>query len=189
MHAIQPDLSALDDAVSYYMNGQFGWVLGCGLVALGIGSLALGLALQCRKLAGAAGRVALFIWAIGVVIGGLFPPDPRGSWDKPPSISGMIHANVAMVAFLALPVAAVLLSKQLGNVSASPVIRRFLPALGYAAAVMLVLFFVSLAPVFSDRPPRLLGLSERILLVVYVAWLMVATLAVRCERKPDISPL
>lgn len=41
MHLVQPDLSPADDAVSYYMNGRFGWVLGLGLIALGARSLAL----------------------------------------------------------------------------------------------------------------------------------------------------
>ena len=40
MHWIQPDLSPLDDAVSYYMNGPFGWILSLGLVSVGLASLA-----------------------------------------------------------------------------------------------------------------------------------------------------
>lgn len=50
--------------------------------------------------------------------------------------------------------------------SGSHTIQRFLPLLGLASVTMLVVFFVSLVPVFSNRPPRLLGLSERVLLAV-----------------------
>ena len=41
MHLVQPELSPLNDAVSYYMNGRFGWMLAFGLIATGAGSLAL----------------------------------------------------------------------------------------------------------------------------------------------------
>lgn len=179
MHLVQPDLSVLNDAVSYYMNGPFGWVLGFGLIALGGGSLALWLALRGTEPKPVAGRLALVLWAIGTIVGGTFPPDPRGSWDKTPSISGMIHANVAMVAFLALPVAALLLSKRIGSMSGSHTLQRFLTVLGLASVIMLAVFFISLAPVFSNRPPHLLGLSERVLLVTYAAWLTAAALVIR----------
>ena len=91
----------------------------------------------------------------------------------------MIHANVAMIAFVALPVAAALVSNGLGVASGSNVLKRALRALGIATAVTLAIFFVSLAPVFSNRAPVLLGLTERVLLVVYAAWLTAAALAQR----------
>lgn len=46
LQPVQPALSVRDDAVNYYMNGPFGWVMGGGLVALGLGSLA---GLPCFK--------------------------------------------------------------------------------------------------------------------------------------------
>ncbi|HOK45492.1 MAG TPA: DUF998 domain-containing protein [Bryobacteraceae bacterium] len=185
MHGVQPELSVLNDAVSYYMNGPFGWVLGFGLIAIGTGSLALWLAVRRVHLKSAAGQAALVVWAIGAIVGGIFPPDPRGSWDKPPSISGMIHANTAMVALLALPVAALLLSKRIAATSGSRAIQRALRALGIASLATAVIFFASLAPVFAGGPPYLLGLSERVLLLVYVAWLTVAALAVRGCLRPE----
>ncbi|GEM_PF-5332884 len=78
MHGVQPELSVLNDAVSYYMNGPFGWVLGFGLIAIGTGSLALWLAVRRVHLKSAAGQAALVVWAIGAIVGGIFPPDPRG---------------------------------------------------------------------------------------------------------------
>ena len=55
IHLVQPDLSILDDAVSYYMNGPFGWVLGGGLVAMGLGSFGLWAALR-RKVRSRTGQ-------------------------------------------------------------------------------------------------------------------------------------
>jgi hypothetical protein len=183
MHVVQ-DLSPLNDALSYYMNGQLGWVFGFGLVAWGAGSIALFVAIT--RLPGdshtKAGRWSLALWGAGVAIGGIFPPDPMGHWDEPPSMSGLIHGSVAMVAFVALPIAALKLSGTLGSFSGSSSMKRILTGTAIASLVTLLIFFACLAPVFSNRPPLLLGLVERILVAFYVAWIASATWAVR--KKP-----
>jgi len=183
MHVVQ-DLSPVNDALSYYMNGKLGRVFGFGLVALGAGSIALSIAIT-RLLDASrtkAGRWSLALWGAGVVIGGIFPPDPMGQWDKPPSVSGLIHGSVAMVAFLALPVAALKLSGTLGGFSGSSSMKRVLTGTAVASLATLLLFFACLAPVFSNRPPFLLGLVERILIAFYLAWLASAVVVVRKGR-------
>ncbi|MBI4906644.1 MAG: DUF998 domain-containing protein [Acidobacteria bacterium] len=177
MQIIQPELSTVDDAVSYYMNGRLGWILGAGLVMIGIGSLALMRAIQMTfgSALGRWGVWCLAAWGIGAAIGGLFPPDPRGHWREPSSVSGMIHANVAMVAFLAFPIAAVLLSRVMGSGA--------LRWLAYGSGLSLLAFFVCLAPVFLHRAPHYLGLAERVVLAVYMAWLVLAALVVRRESR------
>ena len=181
MHVVQRGMSARDDALSYYMNGEFGWVFGLGLVALGAGSIALVTAIT--RLLGAsgtrAGRWLLALWGAGAVIGGIFPPDPMGQWDQPPSASGLIHGVAAMVAFLAFPIAALLLSVPLGRFSGSAFLHRMLTGTAVASLATLLIFFACLAPVFSNRAPFLLGLVERVLIVFYVAWIGSAAFAIR----------
>jgi hypothetical protein len=64
LHPIQPDLSPVGDAVSYYMCGPFGWVLGAGLVLVGLGALALLATLRLPGVAlSKAGLWLLGIWA------------------------------------------------------------------------------------------------------------------------------
>ena len=179
MHVLQPELSPLDDAVSYYMNGPSGWILAVGLVALGMGSFALLAALRPLLVSTGSrwGWWCLAVWAAGATIGGIFPPDPRGHWGKPPSLSGMIHANAAMLAFLAFPVAAMLLSGPIERV-----FKRRLPVLrglAVASGLTLLIFFVCLAPVFTHHAPHYLGLAERVLLAAYVGWLGVASARLR----------
>ena len=179
MHIIQPDLSPFNEAVSYYMNGRFGWVLGLGLVSLGAGSLCLYWAIRRAGAVGARlGSWCLALWGAGAAIGGIFPPDPRGHWGEPPSVAGMIHANVAMIAFLLFPIAAVLLSKEVGQLSRSSNLQVLLRVLALSSSLMLLIFFASLVPIFVHRAPFLLGLTERLLLAAYLAWLATAAMSV-----------
>jgi hypothetical protein len=182
MHLVQPELNPIDDAVSYYMNGRLGWILGLGLVALGGGSLALADGLR-RRMKGSrqalAGASLLGLWSLGAVIGGMFPPDPIGSWNKPPSLSGMIHGGAAMVAFLAFPIAAVLLSRAMAQVPESFGRAGHLKILALLSVATLVAFFACLAPAFVNRPPYVLGLVERVLLGFIVGWLVAAGLSMK----------
>ena len=171
MHAVQPELSPNDMAISYYLNGRLGGVLSAGLISLGIGSLSLAVALRRRlsDTGAGAGVWLLGLWGVGCIIGGVFPPDPPGHWDEPPSVAGMIHGGAAMVAFVAFPIAAWLLSRKVTTLAQRSIAHRPLALL---CACALVVFFVCLAPAFANRPPYALGLVERILVALYAAWLV-----------------
>lgn len=174
LHWLQPDLNPLNEAVSYYVHGARGWLLTVGLLGLGIGSLALtaGIARAVSGPGVRAGRWLLVTWSIGVLFAGSFPADPPGNWDRPASIAGMIHGNAALVAILTLPIAAFVLARSFRRDVLWQ--RRVTPLLVLAIATVLSMgaFMASLVPVMvSPGPPRLLGLTERILLGVYVVWL------------------
>jgi hypothetical protein len=62
LHVLQPGLDPLEEAVSYYVHGSFGWLLTVGLLALGIGSL--GIAFGLRKIAGRGGGAGK--WLVGI---------------------------------------------------------------------------------------------------------------------------
>jgi hypothetical protein len=159
------------------MNGPFGWIIGLGLVSIGLASLAeLAAIRQVMGVSSAAkwGSICLVIWGAGCAIGGIFPPDPRGHWGEPPSIAGLIHANVAIAAFLAFPAGSILLSGPLQKSTRT----RHLRPLAYVSVISLAAFIVSLAPVFSHHAPRWLGLSERVVLIAYLSWLVAAASAI-----------
>jgi len=173
LHILEPGLDPIQDAVSYYMNQPSGWILTLGLIALGVGSMSLGVAVGRTSLdaTSTAGRRLLFVWSIGVLVGGIFRPDPMGHWDRPPTFSGIAHGGAALAAFLAFPAAAILLSPSLSRVAG---LSRCLRPLAIAAAACLVVFFLCLAPGLQNRPPYVLGFVERILLALIVAWLALA---------------
>ena len=179
LHLLQPERSPLNEAVSYYVLGAHGWLFTAGLLAWGVGSAALllGLARTISIRAGKAGLMGLAVWSAGVLTSGLFRADLPGQWNNSPSATGLIHENAARVSFIALPIAALLLSHGLRR---SPEWRRTAGVL-YLFMVLimvsLIVFFASLLPISDSlSPPMLFGLTERMLLAVYAAWLCAAAI-------------
>jgi hypothetical protein len=181
LHWLQPGLNPLTEAVSYYVHGVGGWLLTIGLLSLGLGSLALTIAL-CGEIGGRGSRAGLWclaVWSVGAILGGAFAADPAGNWDKPPSMSGSIHGGAAMIAFITFPIAAMLLSRALRANMRWTAFSGVLLLIAKVSAVSLVVFMCSLAPVFvRPGPPILLGVTERIALAVYAIWLGVAAVGV-----------
>lgn len=185
LHVFQTDLDPWNEAVSYYVHGNQGWLLTIGLLGLGVSSLAITFGIWNRVdgTGGRAGRILLCIWSIGVIVGGIFPADPPGSWSQPPSLAGMIHGNAALIAFLALPPGALLLSRSFRRQPLWKSRSGTLWMLGILSAFSLLAFAASMVPVFiSPGPPTLLGLTERILLGVYTSWLGVAAVGLFKSR-------
>jgi hypothetical protein len=179
LHLLQPERSPLNEAVSFYVHGAQGWLFTAGLLAWGGGSAALllGLARTVRIRAGIAGLLGLAVWSAGVLTSGLFSADPPIQMYNSPSAVGLIHENAARVSFIALPIAALLLSHGLRR---APQWRRTAGVL-YLFAVMivvsLIVFFASLLPISDSlRPPILFGITERLLLAAYAAWLCAAAI-------------
>ena len=164
----------MNDAVSYYVHGAYGWLTNVGLIAIGIGSLALTFAVVgwVRGWGGYFGVAALAVWGVGGLAAGIFSADPPGNWDQPPSLSGAIHGLAAMIAIASFPLAAVLLTRNLSRDHHWHRFRGTLLALAAAVVLSFIAFVGSLLPVFvSPGPPIWLGLTERVMLAVYVGWL------------------
>jgi hypothetical protein len=181
LHVVQPDLSPLEAAVSYYVHGREGWLLRLGLMSLGLGSLALVIALSMQNTRSRIGLILLGAWSAGVIAGGVFAADPPGNWDRPPSVSGAIHGLAAMIALAALPAAAVFLTRSFRRDARWRPLQGMLDLLTVIVVLSYVAFMASLAPVFiRPGPPILLGLTERILIAACLAWL--AALAIGLWR-------
>jgi hypothetical membrane protein len=175
LHILQPGLNPRDEAVSYYVHGRLGSLLTVGLIALGIGSLCLmfGLVRTTDGRWARTGRWLVVVWAVGALLAGVFPADPPGHWNEPPSVAGMIHGNAAILAILALPLGAIFLSRSFYQDEQWQRERSMFLGLAVATGISLIFFMASLVPVFvRPGPPILLGLTERVLLVVYAAWLV-----------------
>ena len=186
LHVVQPGLSPLNEAVSFYVHGRYGWLLTLGLVALSFGSLAIAIGLGVRRASSFLGVLLMGAWSAAVLLGGVFSTDPSGNWDRPPSISGTIHGVAAMIAFTVFPLATIALVPSFRQDRRWQLLYGTLKALTTAVVVTYVAFMASLAPVFvRPGPPILLGLTERLLLAAYIAWL--AVVAVGLLRMGDAS--
>jgi hypothetical protein len=185
LHWLQPELDAVNEAVSYYVHGNSGWLLIAGLIALGVGSVALTIGVR-HTLVGSGVRIGyalLAIWSIGVLIAGIFPADPPGNWNHL-STGGMIHGNAALVAILALPASAILLARGFRRDVRWQQRSALLSVLAVATVISMGAFMTSLIPVMiSPGPPSLLGLTERILLAAYAAWLSMVAVGLCCIDK------
>lgn len=157
LHWLQPDLNPLNEAMSYYVHGVDGWQLTFSLFSLGLGSLALTLAV--RREGGSTisrgGYWCLGVWSVGAWLGAIFAAYPPGRWDRPPSVSGAIHGLAAMVALVIFPIAAILLSRSLRGSTRWAGISGVLLVLAIVSAATLVVSLSSLIPVFvRPGPPR-----------------------------------
>ena len=189
MHAVQPELSPVDMAVSYYMTGRLGWALGAGLISLGIASLSLALGLRhCFTPGGAgAGPGCSLCGRSEPSLAASFhrilraagtnrrrpPDDPR--CRRPDRPSRLRSGGLAALAGQA-------------GLPHNRLDTRILESLAILCALCLLAFFVCLTPVFENRAPFALGFVERVLLALNVGWLIIAAVTMpRSTRIVDLA--
>ncbi|WP_187414552.1 DUF998 domain-containing protein [Nonomuraea sp. PA05] len=182
------DLTSFDETnpfrrtISEHGLGPDGWVFGLGVGLLAAGSLAIGVSLARKRLAGVFGTFALLGWSVGLFITAWFE---KHDWSVGPSLSGSIHRVGSFVAFLCLPLAAVIIARPWRHRVRS---RATLVAFGLGicsvlwvagiGAVMLVASGNGL-PWYRVMP---LGLVERGLAVTEVAALLTLGVWAATER-------
>ncbi|MFF9145561.1 DUF998 domain-containing protein [Streptomyces sp. NPDC014861] len=170
---LNPGYDPVSEVLSRYVHGIAGPLLPAALLAVGAASAVL-----AARLRAGAGRVAVALWAAGIMIAGVFPADPPGHHHRP-STSELVHGSAAFLAFAALPVAALLLRRTLA--AARPRSRTALDALAAASLLGTTVLAVLLVDVMDGGPslgvagaPTLLGLVERLVIAADLAWVAVA---------------
>jgi hypothetical protein len=184
---LNPQWSPVEEMVSHYVHGRAGWLTVTALICAAIGSAVL-TDLVRQILPGATlGRALLGVWTAAVAVGAAFPADPPGQWDRPPSAAGMIHGLAALAAFMALPVAVVLLTRAVNTLPDAP-LNPVLRGLATACLASTAVFLIAAIEVL-DGPSiaafgytKLVGLLERVTLGVDLAWL--TALAIRLRSVP-----
>ena len=181
---LNPQWSWMEEMASHFVNGRAGWLITVALLSISFASALLTWWAARARPRNVGGVWALGIWTGGVLLAAAFPADPPGQWDQPLSTAATIHGLAGNVAFVALVVAAILLTWSWRHGRLGPILSVT------AAAVVLAFvgFAVTLVDVF-DGPSltfggyvKIVGLTERLMLVADVVWL--ATVAVRLRRLP-----
>lgn len=176
--ALRHDRSPVRDFVSEYAVGDQGWVQNLAFLGLGLGELALGIALWLN----ARGRGGLRLVAVIVGVGGLaawasaaFEADLD---EAPSTLHGQVHDLVGLVAFLSL-FAAMIVRWRVGR--PTPNLRRAAAMSGIAALLMLVGFPL----VGAGESHGWGGLAQRYMIAVFLGWL--AILALEVSRHPTTA--
>ncbi|MGW3345063.1 DUF998 domain-containing protein [Nonomuraea rubra] len=186
------DLTNLDETnpfrrtISEHGLGPDGWIFGLGVGLLAAGSLAIGVSLARKRLAGIFGSLALLGWSVGLFLTAWFE---KHDWSVGPSLSGSIHRVGSFVAFLCLPLAAVIIARPWRHKERS---KATLAAFGLGicsvlwvagiGAVMLIGAGNGL-PWYRVMP---LGLVERGMAVTEVAALLALGVWAAAKRLEDV---
>jgi hypothetical protein len=169
--------------ISLLTLGDAGWVQVANFVVAGVLSGAFAVGLGRVLVSGPGHRWAprlLFVYGVGLVVGGLFRPDPAlgypvGTPDEvPDSISwhGWLHAVAPPLAFTALVAAAVVLARR----------DRFLGRRGWARYSA----FTAAAALLVTAWPHPDSLSWRLAIGVVIGFAWLTALALR-ERAALVS--
>jgi len=185
-----PQWSWIELPASTFVDGRSGWLLSLAAISAGLATAAMIRPMAANTRGSRAGVGLLGVWATGMVIGGLVPADPPGRWDDQ-TTANTVHGVAALTAFLALPIAAVLLT---GAWWRDPRRRRFrgrllvtaAAAVATYAAFMVAMVDLMGGPDLAVGPhPTIAGLLERVMLWSYVGWLATAAVAAGPISAPD----
>jgi hypothetical protein len=172
---LRPDLGWVRVPNSFYLIGPYGWLVQAGYIAMSVALilLAVGGYVALSLPARSAAPVLLFvIGGVALTATAVMHTDVPG---RPPALEGYVHGVVAQTAFLCTTVAMLLQAWRLRGDARWR--RWFKPAFIYAA-----ICFVSMwVQAFWRELPR--GASQKALIVLIAAWLMLA--AYRLRRGPD----
>ena len=182
LYAVVAMRSRLESAISAYGVGSGRWIFTLAILFLAAGSAALLVAVVDQQLTRwrSGATVALTLWVLGLLAIAIFP---KQDWSQPPSISGSIHLTASGIAFVSLPIAAVLLAKpwlrhrthgvhaRRTRLFAWLAIASFSPLL-YAFVVAAVTGVAWWEVVTFGHSERLLAVSEVATLAVIGTWVL-----------------
>jgi hypothetical membrane protein len=192
LHILSPEFDPSWRMVSEYANGHYGWVLSLMFASWAVSSLALAIAIwsQVRTRAGKIGLVLLIAAGVGEAMASVF------------DINHPLHDLAGAFGVLGLPIAAMLISVSLSRTQAWSVAKKALlwtANLTWMSVVLFAATFAILIVTYTQSgakidpqakvivlPPgviALVGWANRLLIVVYCAWVMtVAWQAIQLRR-------
>jgi hypothetical protein len=166
---IGSDLDAAGHRLSEYVHGRGGSLMTVAFLMLGLGTVALGLAIASSGVDGWRTRLvtgALVAAGLAVIVAGLYPTEPGAD-----TTAEIVHSRASGGATLLLIGAALSWSFRPGS-------GRLLRALAVSIAVL-----GGLSVALHETSAT--GLSQRLLWLALVAWLLIAALRV---QQPESAP-
>ena len=186
LHILDPDLSVVDQYISEYALGDYGWLSVAANFGLGAGVIAIALGLRDTLAASRRARaswILVLVAGVGFIVSGVFPTDRPGGET---TTAGAVHDIGGYVSLLGLLISAWMLR----GVFARDDAYRFFARTQMAFAVLLTLAFAGVFLLFELS----VGLPQRAFLLVTLIWLFVLSLTivkvVRTQHGaiPELSP-
>ncbi len=175
--AVTPGYSHLSEPVSQLAAfGQpYPAIQMTGFVVFGLSMLAVAYGLRHVLSSARSATIGISLVAlagVSMVGTGLFRADPMG--QQPMSVSGTIHISTAMILFLALIAAFIVLSPAMKKLQPWRDLSLFSLIAGLAA-----LFFLVAYSVAFELQPQWMGVWQRLLAATLVIWFLVVSLRVK----------
>jgi hypothetical protein len=180
LHILKPEVSPSRNMISQYALGRHGWVMALffGAFAAASAFLSAALIVHEQALSGRIGLAFLLAAAVGLAMAARFPMDPVGTPRERVSFSGKMHGIAFLIGVPCQLLAVLLLSLALRSQAS----HASLPLLTLTVVVWLSLVVVIAVmlmvgpgkPSNPDGPERFLGWPNRLFMISYGVWLVVA---------------
>jgi uncharacterized membrane protein YidH (DUF202 family) len=185
LHVIKSDLSPTWRMVSEYEIGRNGWIMQAAFLLLAVSCVSTVVLLRpvTANRGGRIGRGALAVTAAGLTLAAFATSDPITASHDQLTTHGNLHGLGAMIGIPSFVVAAIAIARSLrdNEIYATP-IRNATRVVLAAIAV----FIVSMATMFHGAPATpdsRIGIQNRILVVAYAVWLLIAANPARHARR------
>jgi hypothetical protein len=175
LHLLPTGEGPVQDTISMYALGPYGLVLRLALTCLGAGSFAVAVKFWC-SIGGRRGRLLCgltCVWATGSVLDACIDPSPSDERTE----HGDVHVHIAVVAFAALVVAAIVFGQWLSGQADHGVQAAITTTLCVLAADAAQVVVTTGEFIAWD------GVAERLVFTSAVCWMLVAVRV--AERSRD----
>lgn len=176
--ALRPDYSPWYHTGSELTLGERGWVQVVNFVQMGVGMLAFALGVY-RALDNAIGAILLAVFGLGLIVSGVFRPDPLRGY--PPNTGGevtwrgQVHNASGPLMFVGLFVACLVLAGSFENAWQIYTVITAFVGLGLTAWTA-----------FSfQKDAAFTGLVQRALFLVYWAWIILTGIHLATSPPPS----
>jgi hypothetical protein len=179
LHILKPDIDPSRTMISKYALGRHGWVMGLCFAAFAAASACLFTALLAHapSLLSRIGLAFLLSSAVGLAMAARFPMDPASTPPEQMSFSGKMHGVAFLIGVPCQIFAVLLLSLALGAQTSSAALLLVLTSVIWLSLVIMLTIMLMVGPGKAPNPngpERFLGWPNRLFMVAYGVWLMVA---------------
>jgi hypothetical protein len=191
LHAIKPEFQPSWRFISEYAIGPWGWIMKLTFVMWAATCVALSLAVPpvVRNRRGRIGAMILLVVGAALLVAGIFPQDPVTAPSSNATTAGMLHAIASMIGIPGVPVAAVLITSDLGAGrrdadSLAPAVRVAAHAT-WLSLLLMVLYLMWAVPRAGGFTAEVwAGWLNRLVVATYLAWqLLLARHLAQLDRR------